>query len=207
MLLRFSCGVLSGGRLGVSQLLSEYLRGSHAPSAHGHAPLNAALRLLSALDWNDRGQATLLAAGIVGVVKTVGRARAGLTPEAEEAVELALGLFYAPSHDLDPKVVDEYAMLIRDLSRRFFSWLVRAGRMAKAFQLAVDINDHDLFVDLAHAAQRNGHAEMAEAAMYKVGVQGHLPLMWTKHNLLRTYRNALYVQLYIGSPGVLRGRS
>ena len=66
------------------------------------------------------------------------------------------------------QVVDEYSEQIHDLSRRFFHALVRQKQLIKAFRLAVDINDYDLFVDLHHAAKRNNMMDMADAAIIKV---------------------------------------
>ena len=65
-------------------------------------------------------------------------------------------------------MVDEYSEQIHDLSRRFFHALVRQGQLIKAFRLAVDINDYDLFVDLHHAAKRYDMMDMADAAIIKV---------------------------------------
>ena len=66
------------------------------------------------------------------------------------------------------QVIDEYSEQIHDLSRRFFHALVRQGQLIKAFRLAVDINDYDLFVDLHHAAKRYNMTDMADAAIIKV---------------------------------------
>ncbi len=72
-------------------------------------------------------------------------------------------------------MLDEYSEQVRDLSRRFFHLLLRGGRLSKAFRLAVDVNDYDLFMDLCHAAGGGGRggcardAQMAEAAAIKVG--------------------------------------
>ena len=65
--------------------------------------------------------------------------------------------------------MDEFAEPVHDLSRRFFHHLVRHRQIVKAFQLAVDINDYDLFMDLHHAAKRlGGLDDLAEAAYIKV---------------------------------------
>ncbi len=65
-------------------------------------------------------------------------------------------------------MLDEYSEQVRDLSRKFFHLLLRRRHLAKAFQLAVDINDYDLFVDLYHVAAGAGMSDMAEAAITKV---------------------------------------
>ena len=61
--------------------------------------------------------------------------------------------------------VDHY---LRDLTRRFFHYLVRHHQLVKGFQLAVDINDYDLFLDIHHAAVRRSVPDLAHAALIKV---------------------------------------
>ena len=39
--------------------------------------------------------------------------------------------------------------------------------MAKSFQLAVDVNDYDLFMDLYHSAKRLGYQDLADASLVK----------------------------------------
>lgn len=39
--------------------------------------------------------------------------------------------------------------------------------MAKSFQLAVDINDYDLFMDLYHSSKRFGYHDLADASLVK----------------------------------------
>ena len=56
---------------------------------------------------------------------------------------------------------------MRDLTRRFFHQLVRQGQLVKGFQLAVDIGDYDLFMDIHHAAVRRGVPDLAHAALIK----------------------------------------
>ena len=88
-----------------------------------------------------------------------------------------------------PQTVDEYSEQMHDLSRKFFHELLRHHRFTKAFRLAVDLNDYDLFMDIHHAANRlrrkrqnvadvdsnvidetgdDGLADLAQAALIKV---------------------------------------
>ena len=81
---------------------------------------------------------------------------------------------------------------MHDLSRKFFHELLRHHRFTKAFRLAVDLNDYDLFMDIHHAANRlrrkrqnvadavadaidetsdDGLADLAQAALIKVAAQ------------------------------------
>ena len=84
--------------------------------------------------------------------------------------------------------MDEFSEQMHDLSRKFFHELLRHHRFTKAFRLAVDLNDYDLFMDIHHAANRlrekrqkeiviehvddaglDGLADLAQAALIKVG--------------------------------------
>ena len=53
------------------------------------------------------------------------------------------------------------------LYRRFFHYLVRHHQLVKGFQLAVDINDYDLYLDIHHAAVRRSVPDLAHAALIK----------------------------------------
>ena len=53
------------------------------------------------------------------------------------------------------------------LCRRFFHYLVRHHQLVKGFQLAVDINDYDLYLDIHHAAVRRNVPDLAHAALIK----------------------------------------
>ncbi len=68
------------------------------------------------------------------------------------------------------QVLDLYSGQIHDLSRKFFHHLLRHNRLAKAFQLAIDVNDYDLFMDIYHAADRQGFRDLADAAVIKVAI-------------------------------------
>ena len=57
---------------------------------------------------------------------------------------------------------------MKDLTRRFFFYLVRHDQLVKSFQLAVDVNDYDLFMDVHHAAVRRNVQDLAHAALIKV---------------------------------------
>ena len=61
-----------------------------------------------------------------------------------------------------------HVLFFRDLTRRFFHYLVRHHQLVKGFQLAVDINDYDLFLDIHHAAVRRNVPDLAHAALIKV---------------------------------------
>ena len=65
------------------------------------------------------------------------------------------------------QTLDEFSDQIHDLTRKFFPHLLRHNQMAKSFQLAVDINDYDLFMDLYHSSKRFGYHDLADASLVK----------------------------------------
>ena len=65
------------------------------------------------------------------------------------------------------QTLDEFSDQIHDLTRKFFHHLLRHNQMAKSFQLAVDINDYDLFMDLYHSSKRFGYHDLADASLVK----------------------------------------
>ena len=89
------------------------------------------------------------------------------TREKECLLEMCLGLFHAPAKPISDEVRDDYSEAVRDLTRRFFHHLVRHNQLIKGFQLAVDINDYDLFMDIHHSAARRSIPDLAHAALIK----------------------------------------
>ena len=65
---------------------------------------------------------------------------------------------------------EEYSDTIKDLTRTFFHYLVRHNQLIKGFQLAVDVNDYDLFMDIHHAATKRNCHDLAHAALIKVTI-------------------------------------
>ncbi|XP_014218415.1 WD repeat-containing and planar cell polarity effector protein fritz [Copidosoma floridanum] len=90
-----------------------------------------------------------------------------LTPERETYIQNALGSFHVPVKPLTQLVVEEYGEEVRDLTRRFFHHLLRHRLFEKAFRLAIDLNDHDLFMDIHFYAIVLKDTEMATAAKDK----------------------------------------
>ncbi|XP_011310420.1 WD repeat-containing and planar cell polarity effector protein fritz isoform X2 [Fopius arisanus] len=90
-----------------------------------------------------------------------------LLPERESLIQEALGSFHVPIRPISQAVEDEYGDEIRDLTRRFFHHLMRYKLFDKAFRLAIDLNDHDLFMDIHYYALVVNDLEMARAAKEK----------------------------------------
>ena len=69
---------------------------------------------------------------------------------------------------INVQVRAEYSETVGDLTRRFFHYLVRHQQLVKGFQLAVDVDEYDLFMDIHHAAVRRNVPDLAHAALIKV---------------------------------------
>ncbi|XP_066591947.1 WD repeat-containing and planar cell polarity effector protein fritz [Prorops nasuta] len=90
-----------------------------------------------------------------------------LTDDNERLIQNSLGSFHVPSRPISQTVDEEFGDEIRDLTRRFFYHLLRYGMFEKAFRLAIDLNDHDLFMDIHFYALVVNDTEMATAAREK----------------------------------------
>ncbi|KZC05895.1 WD repeat-containing and planar cell polarity effector protein fritz [Dufourea novaeangliae] len=87
-----------------------------------------------------------------------------LTPERENLIQNALGSFHIPVKPISHAIEEEYGDEIRDLTRRFFYHLLRYQMFEKAFRLAIDLDDHDLFMDIHFYALIVNDMAMATAA-------------------------------------------
>ncbi|KAK2580498.1 hypothetical protein KPH14_006235 [Odynerus spinipes] len=90
-----------------------------------------------------------------------------LTSEHESFIQNALGSFHVPVRPISQAIEEEYGDEVRDLTRRFFHHLLRYRMFEKAFRLAIDLNDHDLFMDIHFYALIVNDMEMASAAKEK----------------------------------------
>ncbi|XP_044021196.1 WD repeat-containing and planar cell polarity effector protein fritz isoform X2 [Aphidius gifuensis] len=90
-----------------------------------------------------------------------------LNTEREILIQNALGSFHVPITPISQIIEDEYADEIRDLTRKFFHHLMRYKLFDKAFRLAIDLNDHDLFMDINFYALSVNDISMAKAAKDK----------------------------------------
>ena len=155
-LVRFSGGVLaSSGSFGVIPMINQHLRFKN---------FHAALLLMNQMDWPSQGESIL-----IGINKTFHKLyrQPELTKENETMMEMCLGLFYAPNRPIPEGTIDEFSEQVHDIARKFFHRLLRHDQVQKAFQLAVDINDYDLFMDIHHYATRKDMSDLADAALIK----------------------------------------
>jgi len=153
-LLRLNGGVYTGGKIGPLQIVGQYLK---------YNLYHQVLLFLSQLSWAYSGQTVLMC------LTTAFNAflKLPFTREKECLLEMCLGLFHAPAKPISDEVKDDYSEAVRDLTRRFFHHLVRHNQLIKGFQLAVDINDYDLFMDIHHSAARRSIPDLAHAALIK----------------------------------------
>lgn len=150
-LLRFELGVLTHGRLGTVEMVSEYIR---------HCQPEEAVNFLNSMNWNTEGKACFACLALImnHLLKLP------LNSEREGLLEDTLGSFYAPSRPLSDVTVLEFRDSISKLSRRFFHQLLRYKRFEKAFLLAVDIGAKDLFMDIHYLAYDCRNYPLAEVA-------------------------------------------
>ncbi|CAL9687869.1 unnamed protein product [Knipowitschia caucasica] len=151
-LMRF--GALSGSQMGPEKLLQQRLRCGQVQEALG---------ILEALDFNTTGDQCFR--GLSSIINHL--LRLPLNTEREEQLEAALGVFYAAPTTLCDAVILEYRDPVRKYARRFFHHLLRHQRFEKAFLLAVDLEDRDLFMDLHYVASDKGEVVLADVSRRK----------------------------------------
>ncbi|XP_043206882.1 WD repeat-containing and planar cell polarity effector protein fritz homolog [Amphibalanus amphitrite] len=142
------------GRVYPSDVIAEFVTAGR---------LDAAINLLTSLNWEQQGDEAL--AGLYMVTGYL--LKRPLTPAAEAQLEAALGSYLAPVRPLSEPVQNMYGDRVRNITRRFFHHLIRHRCLEKAYRLALDLRDHDLFMDLHRAALRHDQRHLAAAALEK----------------------------------------
>ncbi|KAK3928665.1 WD repeat-containing and planar cell polarity effector protein fritz [Frankliniella fusca] len=170
LLLLFERGPLStlrfvggGGLLGdihgsggftVDSLVAQYLWSNQVEKA---------INLLSTLNWDIAGNTCL--SSLQRIVNHL--FKQPLTPHHEALIQSVLGCFHMPIRPMCPATIDEFKAPVRDLTRRFFHLLLRYKLFEKAFRLAIDLMDCDLFMDIYFSAKHSGMLDIADAALKK----------------------------------------
>ncbi|PIK49110.1 hypothetical protein BSL78_14007 [Apostichopus japonicus] len=152
--LKFHVGVLSRGRIGPHELIKQYL--------HNQEPQKA-LKILEMLNWNTDSKLCFMCLSTL-MINLLAKP---LNPQREVILQTCLGTFYAPIRPISDHVVVDYRDVVSRLARRFFHLLVRYQRFEKAFLLAIDLHDRDLFMDLFFVALDKGEKELAAVAKKK----------------------------------------
>eukprot|EP00795_Rhopilema_esculentum_P008512 gene8512-14511_t len=150
-MMRVELGVLSNGRLGPVEIVSEYIQNKQELEA---------VNFLNSMNWNTNGG--LCFACLTIIIDHL--FRLPLVLDREAFAENALGSFYAPTRAISEDVMLQFRDPIFRLARRFFHHLLRHQRFEKAFLLAVDIGAKDLFMDIHYLALDMGNEPLAESA-------------------------------------------
>ncbi|XP_055917753.1 WD repeat-containing and planar cell polarity effector protein fritz isoform X2 [Eupeodes corollae] len=141
--LRFVCGAGMAGDIHNSGLTADVILDRYVSMNH----LEKAVNLLQALNWETYGAMCLLSlhkiANFVFIQKDLKRNRL-------ECLTNALKTF---TDGLSEETKDEFSDQVYDIKRRFFFFLLRNNLYAESFEVAMDIEDYDLFMDLFHATR------------------------------------------------------
>lgn len=125
--------------------------------------IDQAISILSNLSWEKYGVSCLMS--LQRIVNHLFRQK--LTPDKESQIQRTLGTFYQTNHAVNQSIMQEFGDQVKDIARKFFHLLVRYCLFEKAFCLAIDINDYDLFMDLYYYADQIQNSELAAASLNK----------------------------------------
>lgn len=89
------------------------------------------------------------------------------TPERINQLQRALASFHVPVKKLCFETENEFGDNVDDITRKFFHYLIRYKEFSKAFCLAIDINDADLFMILHKCAKAYDELEIANESFRK----------------------------------------
>lgn len=143
--LKFVCGAGMAGDIHNSGLTADVILDRYLAMNH----MEKAVNLLQALNWETYGAICLLSlhkiSNYVFIQKEFKRSRL-------EALTKALKTF---TDGLSEETKDEFSDQVYDIKRRFFFFLLRNNLFHESFDVAMDIEDYDLFMDLFHSTRTN----------------------------------------------------
>ncbi|XP_052891916.1 WD repeat-containing and planar cell polarity effector protein fritz [Anopheles moucheti] len=134
---------------------------------HKYISLNQvekAINILLSLNWDTYGAMCLLS--LHRIANYIFKQPLGM--ERELQLQKALGSFLIPVKSLCYETELEFGDQVNDITLKFFHYLLRNKSYNKAFSLAIDINDADLFLKLHDKAKADGDVELAREAIRKV---------------------------------------
>ncbi|XP_058822188.1 WD repeat-containing and planar cell polarity effector protein fritz [Topomyia yanbarensis] len=134
---------------------------------HKYISLNQvekAINILLSLNWDTYGAMCLLS--LHRIANYIFKQPLGM--ERELQLQKALGSFLVPVKPLCYETEVEFGDQVNDITLRFFHYLLRNKSYNKAFSLAIDINDADLFLKLHDKAKSDGDVELSKEALKKV---------------------------------------
>ncbi|XP_050527546.1 WD repeat-containing and planar cell polarity effector protein fritz homolog isoform X2 [Daktulosphaira vitifoliae] len=152
--------VVSIKLLGVGKLTADLITSMYLTENN----VDCALNFLLALDWHNNGSMCLTCLQKI----TNYLFRLPFTPVRELQLQSAIGSFFQPVIPLSENVNNEFYEPVKHIARRFFHHLIRYELYEKAYSLAIDLNDKDLFMDLYSATKLGiGTKAMATMALEK----------------------------------------
>lgn len=154
-LVSFHVGMNSNGLLQPIDVIREHIV---------NGKVKFAIEILHSLNWSRDPEKAFLA--LITIFNHL--LKQPLSFDTEEMLERTLGSFYAPHHPIAEAVIIEHRHAMSRYARRFFHHLLEFGRLEKAFLLAKDIQDRDLFVDIYFNAKKCGETTVAKAAKQKM---------------------------------------
>lgn len=119
-----------------------------------------AINMLLCLNWDAYG--SMLMISLHRIANYI--LRQPFQPERELQLQKALGSFLVPIKPLRQETQIEFGDQIRDITRIFFQYLLRNKSYKKAFNLAIDIDDEDIFMDLSNCAKDDDLLALAHDA-------------------------------------------
>uniref|UniRef100_A0A182K5W9 Uncharacterized protein n=1 Tax=Anopheles christyi TaxID=43041 RepID=A0A182K5W9_9DIPT len=134
---------------------------------HKYISLNQvekAINILLSLNWDTYGAMCLLS--LHRIANYIFKQPLGT--ERELQLQKALGSFLVPVKSLCYETELEFGDQVNDITLKFFHYLLRNRSYNKAFSLAIDINDADLFLKLHDKAKADGDMELARESLRKV---------------------------------------
>lgn len=158
-MIRLFCGNGHKGDIHTSGLTADVL-------IHQYLQLDnvqKAINILLCLNWDVYG--AMLMISLHKIANFI--FKKPFQPEREAQLQKALGSFFVPVKPLCVETKSEFEDQVKDIARKFFQYLLRHNSLEKAFTLAIDIDDEDLFMDLTNCAKENGCIDLAHDAFRK----------------------------------------
>lgn len=162
VLLSFTSGPLAIIRiLGTKSVSSDALVEGYL----GSGKIDHAVNILLALNWDTHSEECFSA--LKHIFKYSLSSFSNFSTEKQAQLQIALGSFYSPIQPISCSVQVEYSKRVRNIARIFFHHLLRYDVFDKAFEVAADLNEHDLYMDIYYGAKAAKKLTLAAAAWRK----------------------------------------
>lgn len=149
----YKIDIFSSG-LTAEMLIQQYLKTDNVEKA---------INILLCLNWDRDGSIVMMSLQKISnyIFKQP------FQPRRVTQLQRAFSSYLGPLKDLFHGTRLEFGDQVKDITRKFFQYLVRNKSFEEAFTLASDIEDDDLFMDLNNCAKENGYFELANDAYKK----------------------------------------